>query len=51
MTAYIIKITMGDVATGSLAYKTIFVVGATLFAMTFVMNLISQRMARGMRTK
>jgi phosphate transport system permease protein len=45
MTAYIVQVSMGDVPTGSLEYKTIFVVGATLFAMTFVMNMISQRMA------
>jgi phosphate transport system permease protein len=45
MTAYIVQVSMGDVPAGSLEYKTIFVVGATLFAMTFVMNMISQRMA------
>lgn len=49
MTAYIVQVSMGDVPTGSLEYKTIFVVGATLFAMTFVMNMISQRMARRSR--
>jgi phosphate transport system permease protein len=46
MTAYIVQVSQGDVPTGSLEYKTIFVVGATLFAMTFVMNMLSQRMAR-----
>ncbi|MFW5966936.1 MAG: phosphate ABC transporter permease subunit PstC [Persicimonas sp.] len=46
MTAYIVQISMGDVATGSIEYSTIFVVGATLFAMTFVMNMISQRLAK-----
>jgi phosphate transport system permease protein len=45
MTAYIVQVSMGDVPNGSLEYKTIFVVGATLFALTFVMNMISQRMA------
>jgi len=49
MTAYIVQVTMGDAPTGTLPYKTIFVVGATLFAMTFVMNLVSQRFARQVR--
>jgi phosphate transport system permease protein len=47
MTAFIVQVTKGDVPTGTIEYKTIFVVGATLFAMTFVMNMISQRLARG----
>lgn len=49
MTAYIVKVSMGDVPTGTLEYRTIFVVGATLFAITFVMNMIAQRMARKSR--
>lgn len=49
MTAYIVQVSMGDVPTGTLEYRTIFVVGATLFAMTFAMNMISQRMARKAR--
>lgn len=49
MTAYIVGVTMGDAPTGTLVYKTIFVVGATLFVMTFAMNLLSQRFARGIR--
>ncbi len=49
MTAYIVQVSMGDVPNGTLEYRTIFVVGATLFAMTFVMNMISQRMARRAR--
>ena len=50
MTAYIVQLTKGDVPTGTIEYKTIFVVGATLFCMTFVMNMISQRLAdRGYR--
>ncbi len=46
MTTYIVQVSMGDVPTGTLEYRTIFVVGATLFAMTFAMNMISQRMAK-----
>ncbi len=49
MTAYIVQVSMGDVPTGTIEYRTIFVVGATLFAMTFTMNLIGQRFARKVR--
>lgn len=45
MTAYIVQISMGDVPTGTLEYRTIFVVGASLFALTFGMNVLSQRFA------
>ena len=46
MTAYIVQVSMGDTPSGTLAYRTIFVVGAALFAMTFVMNVASQRLRR-----
>jgi len=49
MTAYIAAIGIGDVPTGSIEYKTIFAVGATLFAATFVMNMISIRLVRRYR--
>lgn len=49
MTAYIVQISLGDTPTGTIEYRTIFVVGSTLFLMTFVMNIISQRMARRFR--
>lgn len=51
MTAYIVQISLGDTPTGTIEYRTIFVVGATLFVMTFGMNLISQRLARRYRDK
>jgi phosphate transport system permease protein len=51
MTTYIVQISMGDVPTGTLEYRTIFAVGTALFAMTFAMNLISQRLARKFREK
>ena len=51
MTAYIVQVGMGDTPTGTLEYKTIFVVGATLFAMTFVTNMFSQRLARRYRER
>ncbi len=49
MTAFIAATAKGDIATGSVAYKTIFAVGTTLFVITFVMNLISIRFVRKYR--
>jgi phosphate transport system permease protein len=49
MTAFIAATGQGDVPTGSLEYKTIFAVGAALFVMTLVMNLISIRLVRKYR--
>jgi len=41
MTAYIVQVSLGDTPYGSLAYLTIFAVGATLFLLTFLMNVVS----------
>jgi phosphate transport system permease protein len=49
MTAFIAATAKGDIATGSVAYKTIFAVGTTLFVITFVTNLISIRFVRRYR--
>jgi phosphate transport system permease protein len=49
MTAFIAATGQGDVPTGSIEYKTIFAVGATLFLMTLVMNLFSIRLVRKFR--
>jgi phosphate transport system permease protein len=49
MTAFIAATGQGDVPTGSIEYKTIFAVGATLFVMTLVMNLVSIRLVRRFR--
>jgi phosphate transport system permease protein len=49
MTAFVAATAQGDVATGTIAYKTIFAVGATLFVMTLVMNMISIRLVRRFR--
>jgi phosphate transport system permease protein len=37
------------VPTGSLEYKTIFAVGATLFVMTLVLNIVSIRLVSRFR--
>jgi phosphate transport system permease protein len=49
MTAFIASAGLGDQPTGSIGYKTLFAVGATLFVMTFVMNIISIRLVRKYR--
>jgi phosphate transport system permease protein len=49
MTAFVASTGIGDVPTGSTEYKTLFAVGATLFALTFAMNLISIRLVRRFR--
>jgi phosphate transport system permease protein len=49
MAAFIAATGAGDVPTGSLEYKTIFAVGATLFVMTLVVNAISIRLVRKYR--
>jgi phosphate transport system permease protein len=41
MTAFIVQISLGDTPAGSLQFKALFAVGATLFAITFTLNLIS----------
>jgi phosphate transport system permease protein len=49
MTAFVAATAQGDVETGSTAYKTIFAVGATLFVLTLLMNLVSIRLVRRYR--
>jgi|GEM_PF-39529 len=49
MTAYIVQVSMGEVAFGSVEYRTIFAVGLTLFALTLIMNGISIYVLRRFR--
>jgi phosphate transport system permease protein len=49
MTAYIVQVSLGDTPAGTLEYRTIFAVGMLLFAMTFVLNLASDRLRRRFR--
>jgi phosphate transport system permease protein len=49
MAAFIAATGAGDVPTGSLEYKTIFAVGATLFVMTLIVNAVSIRLVRKYR--
>ncbi|MFN0152560.1 MAG: phosphate ABC transporter permease subunit PstC [bacterium] len=43
MTAYIVQVSLGDTPAGTIEYKTIFAVGALLFAITLGMNLLAHR--------
>lgn len=41
ITTYIVKVSLGDVAHGSIEYQTIFAAGITLFVFTFLLNNLS----------
>jgi phosphate transport system permease protein len=49
MTSYIAAAGSGDLATGSIEYKSIFAVGLLLFILTFIMNVFSIRLVRRFR--
>lgn len=49
MTSYIAAAGSGDLATGSIEYKSIFAVGFLLFILTFIMNIFSVRLVRRFR--
>ena len=49
MTAYIVQVSLGDTPAGSIEYQTIFAVGLTLFVMTFVMNILAQKLLKKFR--
>ncbi len=50
MTGFIAQIAIGETAQGSIQFKSLFAVGATLFVMTLVLNLISGWVVRRFRT-
>jgi len=49
ITAYIVQMSLGDVARGSLAYQTIFAVGLLLFVITLLFNIIGFFLRRKFR--
>lgn len=51
MTAYIVQVSLGDVAYGSIEYRSIFAVGLLLFVLTLLMNIISQQIIRSYQEK
>ena len=50
MTAFIVEVSIGETAQGSIEFKALFAVGATLFLMTFALNLLSNWVVRKFRT-
>ncbi|MBC8047237.1 MAG: phosphate ABC transporter permease subunit PstC [Fimbriimonadaceae bacterium] len=46
ITTYIVQVSMGDVAQGSLEFRTIFAAGMTLFIFTFILNTITARVKK-----
>lgn len=51
MTSFIVQVSLGDAPTGTLAYKTLFAVGATLFLITLTLNAFSFWFVRKFREK
>ena len=49
LTAYIAQTVSGETAAGTTRYQSLFAVGATLFVITLVMNLVSARLVRRYR--
>lgn len=49
MTSFIASISMGETPTGSIEYKSLYAVGLSLFCITLVMNIVSQRVMRRYR--
>ena len=49
ITAYIVQMSLGDVAYGTLAYQTIFAVGLLLFLITLMFNVIGFYLRRRYR--
>lgn len=51
MTSYIVQVSLGEAAFGTIAYKTLFAVGTTLFTMTLGLNIASYWFVRRFREK
>ncbi len=51
MTAYIVQVSLGEQPHGTTAFRTIFAVALTLFAITLVMNVISDRVVSRFRER
>jgi phosphate transport system permease protein len=49
MTAYIVQVSLGDTAAGTIEYQSIFAVGLALFVITLAINLVAQRVLRRFR--
>ena len=50
ITAYIVQVSQGEAARGSIQYESIFAVGILLFVVTFLINVVAVRLVRRYRT-
>ena len=51
MTSFIVQISLGDTPQGSIQFKSLFAVAAVLFAATFGLNIISNRVVARFRNQ
>lgn len=51
MTAFIVQVSKGDTPAGSTAYLTLFAVGALLFALTMLLNIVATRIIKRFRLR
>ena len=51
MTAFIVQISRGDTPQGSVQFESLFAVALVLFAMTFLLNLVSNRIVARFRNQ
>jgi phosphate transport system permease protein len=51
ITAFIVQVSLGDTPYGSVEYRTLFAVGALLFASTLVLNVVSVRVVQRFRER
>jgi phosphate transport system permease protein len=49
MTGYMVRISGGDLGYGSIDYQSIFAVGLVVFILTFLLNVVSQRVVKRFR--
>jgi phosphate transport system permease protein len=49
MTGHIVRISGGDISYGSIDYTSLFAIGLTLFVITLVLNVISNRIVARFR--
>lgn len=51
ITAYIVQVSLGDTPAGTLEYRSIFAVASVLFAITFIFNIIAQKLRYSFKFK
>lgn len=44
ITAYIVQVSLGDTPAGTLEYRSIFAVASVLFVLTFILNMLAQKL-------